>query len=279
MNTRKYKKKYTRTKTLKKRHYSILTPIPEPKIKTIPPNKRLYASKTHRGDDILKHAKIQEEKTHNSCLKDNTTWLSNLSVAKLYKNESNQLYKWKVNKSTQLIKTIPENELFFEQIFWNSSNSLDSFIQKIPTSNHKYFKMTANEKALYEFKFVFGYLTLEEQYEFLQLLKGMKKINQTVLTAAINYYRLNFSLLSRDMSKTKKQNRISFYELDKHVVNNLCKALQSYKSSKYPKLEGIYQSAGIKSFWYPSFIKYSKNMEEYILFNPQHELVYVGEIE
>jgi hypothetical protein len=34
-----------------------------------------------------------------------------------------------------------------------------------------------------------------------------------------------------------------------------------------------------KSFWYPSFLKYSKNLEEYILFNPQHELSYVGEIE
>lgn len=316
MNTRKYKKlnqpkSNTKSKTLKKRHH---TKPPTPETKTIPPKKSLYASKTHKGDKILEHAEKQEEKTHDHCLKDNITWLSNFTVAKIYKNESNHLYKWKVNKPTELVKTTPKNEAFFEQVFRNATHQLKPFLKSSSKvhkehkehKEHKYFKMTPNEKALYEFKFVFGYLTLEEQYEFLSLLNEVRKnvqnevqnevrknvqnevknINQTALTAAITYYRiqkLSSKILNSNTSTPKqKYNRISFYELDKHVVNNLCKALQTTSQPTHPnlqKIEGIYQSYKLKSFWYPSFLKYSKNLEEYILFNPQHELSYVGEIE
>jgi hypothetical protein len=290
MNTRKYKthqNPHLKNKTKKNR---TLTPIPKPEIKTVPPNKSMYASKTYKGDEILKHAKKEEEKTHNHCVKDNITWLSNYEVAKLYKNESNHLYKWKINKPTRLIKTTPKNETFFERIFKNSTHDLEPIIKSPPqeSQNHKYFKMTPNEKALYEFKFVFGYLTIQEQYEFLNLLKHVKniKINQIVLSVAINYYRLNLLFPTKTQTKTptktqkatkKTQNRISFYEIDKHVVNNLCKALQ--ESKQFQNIEGLYQSSKIKSFWYPSFLKYSKNLEEFILFNPQHELTYVGVIE
>lgn len=298
MNTRKYKKynqpPKSKTKTLKKRHH--LPPKNQtPETKTIPPNKSLYASKTFKGDKILEHAEKQEEKTHDHCLKDNITWLSNFTVAKIYKNESNHLYKWKVNKPTELVKTTPKNEAFFEQVFRNATHQLKPFLKSSSKENkeHKYFKMTPNEKALYEFKFVFGYLTLEEQYEFLSLLNEVHKnvqnknenINQTALLAAITYYRIqNLSskiLKSNNSTPKQKYNRISFYELDKHVVNNLCKALQTthQKHPNLQKIEGIYQSYKLKSFWYPSFLKYSKNLEEYILFNPQHELSYVGEIE
>ena len=309
MNTRKYKKynqqskSKTNTKTLKKRHH------PTPETKTIPPKKSLYASKTYKGDTILEHAEKQEEKTHDHCLKDNITWLSNFTVAKIYKNESNHLYKWKVNKPTELVKTTPKNETFFEQVFRNATHQLKPFLKSSSKEHkvhkehkqhkeHKYFKMTPNEKALYEFKFVFGYLTLEEQYEFLSLLNEVqnevqknvhqknKKINQTALLAARNYYRiqkLSSKILNSNTSTPKqKYNRISFYELDKHVLNNLCKALQTTTHPTHPnlqKIEGIYQSYKLKSFWYPSFLKYSKNLEEYILFNPQHELIYVDEIE
>jgi len=303
MNTRKYKKYHrpkTKTKTLKKRNHIPKNPTPE--TKTIPPNKSLYASKIYKGDKILERAEKQEEKTHDHCLKDNITWLSNLSVAKIYKNESNHLYKWKVNKPTELVKTTPKNEAFFEQVFRNAAHQSKPFLKSSSKEDKedKYFKMTPNEKALYEFKFVFGYLTLEEQYEFLSLLNEVqnkvqnevqknvqnknknKNINQTALTAAITYYRiqkLSSTFLKSNTSTTKqKYNRISFYELDKHVANNLCKALQT-TDPNLQKIEGIYQSYKIKSFWYPSFLKYSKNLEEYILFNPQHELIYVGEIE
>lgn len=302
MNTRKYKKynhqSNTKSKTLKKRHHHT------PETKTIPPNKSLYASKTYKGDTILEHAEKQEEKTHDHCLKDNITWLSNFTVAKIYKNESNHLYKWKVNKPTELVKTTPKNEAFFEQVFRNATHELKPFLKSSSKvhkvhkvhKEHKYFKMTPNEKALYEFKFVFGYLTLEEQYEFLSLLNEVhknvqnevqnKNLNQTAILAAITYYRIqNLSskiLKSNNSTPKQKYNRISFYELDKHVANNLCKALQTTSQPTHPKLqkiEGIYQSYKLKSFWYPSFLKYSKNLEEYILFNPQHELSYVGEIE
>lgn len=288
MNTRKYKK-ITKSKTLKKKHYP--TNPTNPETKTLEPGKMLYASKIHSGEEILKHAKIQEEKTHNQCIKDNITWLSNLTVAKLYKNESNHLYKWEVTSPAQLLKTTLKNKAFFEKVFKNATAKLEPFIKTgNQTKTHKYFKMTSNEKALYEFNFVFGYLSIDEQYEFLNLLKPIKKINQTVLSAAINYYRINklSSTLLKNTKMLKRYNRISFYEIDRHVVNNLCKALDnspeqfSEKFSKSKniekKIEGIYQSAKIKSFWYPSFVKYSKNMEEYIIFNPQHDLTYVGEI-
>ncbi len=275
MTTRKYKNNKNPKNRTKKR-----APHLAPAIKLIK-NIALYAAKSYRGDAILEHTKELENKRHNNCIKESITWLSNLETAKLYKNNTNHLYKWTITKPTKLVKTNKQNIHFFEKVFKETPNKLEPFLTS-KTLGHPYFSMTTNEKALYEFKFVFGYLTIQEQYKFLKLLQTEKniKIKKSVVLSAINYYRVNNLL--RNQQSQHKNNRISFYELDKHVVNNFCKALPSCKALQLPnryRIEGLYQSGKTKSFWYPSFLKYSENMEEYILFNPHHELKYEGQIE
>ena len=55
---------------------------------------------------------------------------------------------------------------------------------------------------------------------------------------------------------------------------NLCKLV--YKN-KY-NIQGVYQS-NETSFWFPNLVVYKMNIEEYILFNPHHNLIYDNIIE
>jgi hypothetical protein len=50
---------------------------------------------------------------------------------------------------------------------------------------------------------------------------------------------------------------------------NLCKISNN---SKY-KINGVYQKNDT-SFWFPDLIVYKMNIQEYILFNPQDNLIY-----
>ncbi len=142
--------------------------------------------------------------------------------------------------------------------------------------------MTNNEKALFEFQFAFGYITLVEQFEFLKLIKyliehkfikidtreGKNVLNKIQLK--INYY--NVASL---ISKKKKFNRISIYYFDKYAIMNLCKIV--YHSKTY-NISGVYQKND-SSFWFPNLLVYKMNIQEYILFNPSHNLIYNSLIE
>ena len=136
--------------------------------------------------------------------------------------------------------------------------------------------MSSNEKALYEFKFCFGFITVEEQYEFMKLIKYLienkfieikRRDGQSILKKLklkINYYKVA-SLLG----KKEKFNRLSFYDFDKHAIMNLCKLV----NNKTYNISGVYQKNDT-SFWFPDFIVYKMDIQEYILFDPQDNLVY-----
>ena len=64
---------------------------------------------------------------------------------------------------------------------------------------------------------------------------------------------------------------MSFYHLDKHAIMNLCKIVPN-------EVSGVYQK-NAKSFWFPDLVVYKMNIQEYILFNPHHNLIYDKEIE
>ena len=51
---------------------------------------------------------------------------------------------------------------------------------------------------------------------------------------------------------------------------NLCKIV--YNKKDY-KIDGVYQKNDT-SFWFPNLIVYKMDIEEYILFNPHHNLIY-----
>ena len=61
----------------------------------------------------------------------------------------------------------------------------------------------------------------------------------------------------------------SFYDFDKHAIMNLCKIIHENKMN----ISGVYQKND-KSFWFPDLVVYRMNIQEYILFNPQDDIVY-----
>ena len=275
MTTRRNKVKKNRTRKNK----TILNPS----LKLLKIGYPLYASKKHEGDKLLEYKMNAEKKAKDHCLLDNSSWFGDLNVAKSYKKKDTQIYKWKINKPTYLLNINKENEDFINHLFNNSKidltptiNLTEEQLKKIDYE-HPYINMNKNEKALYEFKFVFGYITLKEQYEFLKLVSYLIK-NKLIkldtrdgksilkkLDFKINYYRI-----SHFLSKKEKYNRLSFYLFDKYAIMNLCKLV--YNKRDY-KISGVYQKNDT-SFWFPDLVVYKMNIQEYILFNPHHNLVY-----
>jgi hypothetical protein len=255
----------------------------------------IYASKKYDGDKVLEFQKKAVIESKDNCLLDNSSWFGTYKVAKSYETKETNLYKFKFKQITKLIKITKKNEKIFDHFFENSKVELTPTLNldenKTSKIKHKlekmgsdiptfYFSLSNNQKALFEFKFAFGYISLKEQYDFLRLLQFLLKekfieintrendsiLNKIILK--INYYKAA-SLFSRQ----HKQNRISFYLFDKHAVSNLCRSLPK----KY-NIQGIYQP-NANSFWFPDFILYKMNIEEFILFNSYKNLVYVKEIE
>lgn len=243
----------------------------------------LYASKKYKGDELLEYQKQAEIKAHDSCLLDNSSWFGDYDVAKSYKTSETKLYEWKTKKITKLLNINKENELYFKNTFLNTKMKLvptinlsDTQIKQI-TYDHPYINMSNNEKAYYEFCFAFGYITLAEQVDFMKLIKYLidnKYITMltregksvvTKMKLKISYY-----LLNKLFTKKKKYNRLSFYHLDKHAIMNLCKIVSN-------EVAGVYQK-NAKSFWFPDLVVYKMNIQEYILFNPHHNLIYDKEI-
>jgi len=273
MKTRRNKFATNKTRKI----YSI-----KPSFRVLKKGYPLYASKQYEGSTILEYNKNQEIKYHNKCLMQNSSWFGDLIVAKSYKTKDTHIYKWKTKQVTKLLNINSQNESFINNIFKTSNakliptiNLTKEQINKV-TYEHSYLNMSPNEKALYEFKFCFGFITVDEQYEFMNLIKYLieNKIIEIKrrnggsilkkLEIKINYYKVA-SLLG----KKEKNNRLSFYDFDKHAIMNLCKIV----NNKRYNISGVYQKNN-KSFWFPNFIVYKMDIQEYILFNPQDNLVY-----
>lgn len=285
-------KQNTKNKTLKRKK---LNNFLKPSLKILPKNYLIYASKKISGDKILKYTKEQETKYKDSCLFSNVSWFSDYEMAKEYSTKETNINKWKIIKNTKLLRINEYNQYFVENMFRKySSDNLEisiiinsKEINKIKNLsekndiNYDYINLSQKEKALYEFKFAYGYISLKEQYEFMRFIQfliknkftdikrreGKSIINK--LTLKMYYYNL-FNLLS----KKEKYHRLSFYIFDKNAITNLCKIIP-----KYYEISGVFQP-NTKSFWYPDIILNKiKNIKEYVLFNPHHNLEYEGIVE
>jgi hypothetical protein len=272
MNTKK--NRTIKNKTIKK-HF-------KPSLKNLKIGYPLYAAKQYEGSSILKYNIKEELKYKDKCLMQNVSWFGDLNVAKSYNTKDTHIYRWKTKKVTKLLNINRHNELFIDNIFGNTKTKLiptisltNSQLNKIKYE-HPYLNMSPNDKALYEFKFCFGFITVNEQYEFMKLIKyliennfidikmrtGKSIINK--IKMKIVYYRI-----ASILGKKEKFNRLSFYDFDKHAIMNLCKLVNN---SKY-KIDGVYQKNDT-SFWVPDLIVYKMDIQEYILFAPQDNLIY-----
>jgi hypothetical protein len=273
--------KRTKTNKVKVSNKTNKTKKIRPSLKHLSTNFSIYASKKYRGDEVLEYQKKSENQTHNHCSLDNSSWFGSLSVAKNYNTKDTLISKYDIKKSTYLLNTNQENDIFIKHIFETTTLQLTPAIHLTTNQikqikyDHPYINMTKNEKALYEFQFVFGYITVEEQYEFMKLIKYLienKFINLITregtsiihkINIKINYYKVSYLF-----PKKHKMNRLSFYSFDKYAIMNLCKIVYNKKDIK---ISGVYQKNN-SSFWFPDLVVYKMNIEEYILFNPPHNL-------
>ena len=282
MKTKRSNHVKTKNNTTKKTYTKV-----QPSLKKLNVGYPLYASKLYEGSTILEYNRNEELKYHDKCLMQNSSWFGDLNVAKSYKTQNTHIYKWKVNKITNLLNINSLNNTFVNGIFTKTKIKLtpaikltDAQFNKIEYI-HPYLNMSPNEKALYEFKFCFGFITVEEQYQFMKFVKYLIENNlleiktrkgESILKKMrikLGYYKIT-SLLK----KKKKLNRLSFYSFDKHAIMNLCKIVNNNKYN----ISGVYQTNDT-SFWFPNLLVYKMNIQEYILFNPSHNLVYETLIE
>ena len=242
----------------------------------------LYASKQYEGSSILEYNKKQELKYNDKCLMVNSSWFGDLKVAKSYKTKDTHIYRWRTKKTTKLLRINASNLQFIDAIFNTTKTKLIPTIHVTKMQidkikyEHPFLHMKTNEKALYEFKFCFGFITVEEQYEFMKLIKYLIEnkfidIKMREGTSILNKIKLKIVYYEAASILGKKEimNRLSFYDFDKHAIMNLCKLV----NNRYYNISGVYQRNDT-SFWFPDFIVYKMDIKEYILFDPQDNLVY-----
>lgn len=275
--------KKTRKNIIKKTRNNITKKKRNKGIKVLRKGFPLYASKKYEGSAILEYNKEQELKYNDKCLMQNSSWFGDLEVAKSYESKDTHIYLWKTIKNVRLLNIDIANEKLIADLFLNTNLKLEPTV-KIKSKrdaidfDHEYLKMTANEMSLFEFKFCFGFIDLEKQYEFMKLLEYLIKNKMIAdierrqggtilkkLRRKMKYYSI-FSLFD----KKNRLNRLSFYDFDKHAIRNLCKVIKERRMN----IAGVYQKND-DSFWFPDLIVYKMNIQEYILFNPQDELVFV----
>lgn len=292
MNNTK-RNKIIKNKTRKKVHRLKQSLRLKPLLKILKTGYPLYASKKSYGDTILKYTKEQEKKYNDECLFGNMSWFGDLEQAKSYKNKDNNIYKWTIKKPTNLLIMNKQNEKFFEHYFTNSNVHLKTIIQLTTEQIKKaknllekenihceYLNMSLNERAHFEFKFAYGYITVEEQYQFMKLIKfliqhkfiDIKKREGTSIIDKLEQKIEYYYFLNKTNTK-EKYNRLSIYLFDKYALNNLCKVIPSHF-----KISGVFQPNS-KSFWFPNLVLYKMNIKEYVLYNPHHNLVYEKIIE
>jgi len=250
-----------------------------PDIKTLERGSSIYGAKNkNMGYNILEYTHSNEIKNKKHCVYENISWFAGLEQAKHYKGKDDEIFRWNVNKTLNLIKITERNRNFFRNAFLNSRKKIKPVVNISKDSlnkihyEHKFLNMNNNERALYEFNFIFGYLTLKEQYEFLLFIKYLIKNNiidilsrhETSLLPQINK-KINFYRLY-PFGKKENLNRISLYEINKKSLLNLCAVL-----NRKHNIDGVYQP-NTNSYWYPDLIVYHMNIEEYILFSPHTEL-------
>jgi hypothetical protein len=284
---RSKKNKIAKNKTKKNNTYF------NPSIKLLKKGFPIFASKKSYGDKILEYTKQQENKYHNSCLFGNMSWFGDFKQAKSYKTQEQNIYKWEIKTPTNLLIMNKQNEKFFDYYFNNTNAILKPTIElsveqitkikkilKELNINTPYLDMTKNERAYFEFKFAYGYIDVEEQYQFMKLVKFLIEKNFIDIklregTSIVHKLKIKidyYYLLNKTNYK-KKYNRLSIYFFDKYALTNLCKVIP-----KHYKIDGVFVPND-ESFWFPNVLVYKTDIKEYVLYNPHHNLMYDSIVE
>jgi hypothetical protein len=91
-----------------------------------------------------------------------------------------------------------------------------------------FLKMDNNEKALYELEFIFGYISLIKQYEFILFIKYLienkfiELLSRYNTSLIVKIYRFILNYNINKIGKREGLNRITLYPIVKNCVLNLC---------------------------------------------------------
>jgi hypothetical protein len=258
-----------------------------PVFRVLPEGFPLYASK-HRdiGSLILEYTRENQKRTGEMCLLDNLSWFADLKQAVQYVGNKTRIFRWKAKVPIKLLSIIPQNKKYFERLFQQTPKAKFYTLNIIPSRmseeylSHPYFSMTLNEQALFLFQFAFGYLPLEEQADFIELLYDLIKSDAIDIrgrrggsimpnvTTLRHYYQTG-----EDKYRSYPLNRVSFYEIDRMAVLNLC------MTSKHKNIfDGIFVPKQ-KSFWFSNTEKdRPMDLLEYAFFRPHEKLLFEGEL-
>jgi hypothetical protein len=253
--TSKHKKKQKQSynnKTKKKKtvlHHVFNTNI----IKTLPVGFKLYSAKKYKSQEIIDFVKKNRQQKKQVCLIDNLSWLTTKKGSIRYKlyHPTYIMSEWMVKVPTNLLKINHDSYSFLKNLYMNSTIRLQSFLSleenaiekmKIKSGQkNPYLFMDHKERCFYEFQFIFGFISVEEQLHFLYFIKecitqGILKDNTFEKKVNNRIMLYNFSDL---MFYKNKINRLPMYFFDKIVVLNLCKLLNNGPSYSTP-ISGIY---------------------------------------
>lgn len=212
------------------------------------------------------------------------TWFGKLNVAKKYKTKSNKIYRYNTIKNTRLLQIDSHNKQIIKDKILNyrypSKYEVLYRGNKLKKYDHPYLDMDTRNRCLYEIFFAYGFMTLDEQYEFINLIlylidtkkSSIKHPKSATYTKALyntpRAYVLFFVKFWHKIAGklgTKKYNKINIYEINKHSAYNICLAFNDIDGIFYPNKE---------SSWYPfSMIP----TFEYIIFKPHLTIKYTGE--
>jgi hypothetical protein len=256
--------------------------VSKPMFITLNKNYKLYGAKSYDGESILKYNSKLEKETKNKCFKNNIMWLGDIKVAKQYKTKNNEIYVWKCKKKCKLLDIKKNIVSSVKSLFLKNKKKMLVSLE-IPKKSdinyeHVYLNMNNNEKAYYEFCFAFGFLSLQEQYDFMLFIQYLiknkilyikrrdgKNSIYSKLLMKISYYK-TIHLLNKQINNY--ENRLSFYAFDQNILSNLCVLFNN-------KIHGVYYKDR-KSIWFPQILNYRMNLKEIILFRPHTILNYIG---
>ena len=271
--TSKHKKKQKQSYNKTKKKKIILELQSASIIKTLPVGFKLYSAKKYKSQEIIDFVKKNRQQKKQVCLIDNLSWLTTKKGSIRYKlyHPTYIMSEWMVKVPTNLLKINHDSYSFLKNLYMNSTIRLQSFlslkddaIENIKMKNahtNPYLFMNHKERCFYEFQFIFGFISVQEQLQFLHFIKecitqGFLKDNTLKKKIDNRIILYNFSDL---VFYKNKINRLPMYFFDKVVVLNLCKLLN--KNSQFST-----QISGIYFYNKKSYFDYL-NLEEYILFN------------
>jgi len=192
-----------------------------------------YGAKPYSTEDLLKY---NEDNRTPMCNMKTISWFSSKNIASKYLSEKRvYLNKFVASAGCRLLNLSLKNEKFINCIFEAFEGKLsDPFAFVQPSGilfdyKHSYTNLTNNQKALYAFKFVFGFHSVSEQSSFM---------NYLITTGGFHFLKYTPRVLKQlnINSNEDKMNPFSDYESNLICLYNLCKCL---KQSGYDDVEGV----------------------------------------